>query len=175
MTLSAIAACSSNRAIGKNNTRPWHLPADMKYFMRTTKGHHVIMGRNTFESLGSPLKNRVNIVITHDPFYAASGILVVHSLQEAIDMAQTAGEEEAFIIGGAQIYTQSLDQIDLLYLTEIDVEIEDADAFFPEIDINAWDVVSENIHSPDDRNPYKYTFKVLKKKEHHWCSLLLLV
>ncbi|NND07517.1 MAG: dihydrofolate reductase [Saprospiraceae bacterium] len=167
MTLSAIAACSSNRAIGKNNALPWHLPADMKYFMRTTKGHHVIMGKNTFESLGSPLKNRINIIITHDPFYAASGTVVVHSLQEAIDIAQAAGEEEAYIIGGAQIYTQSLDLIDLLYLTEIDVHIEDADAFFPKIALDKWELVSEVVNDPDDRNPYKYTFKVLKKKEPH--------
>jgi len=167
MTLSAIAACSKNRAIGKNNKLPWHLPADMKYFMRTTKGHHVIMGRNTFESLGGPLKNRVNVVITHDPYYAASGIIVVHTLQEAIDLATQSGEEEAFIIGGAQIYEQTLSLIDLLYLTEIDVHVEDADAFFPNIDQDDWQVVKSDAHEPDDRNRFNYTFKIYKKKELH--------
>lgn len=167
MTLSAIAACSKNRAIGKNNELPWHLPADMKYFMRTTKGHHVIMGRNTFESLGSPLKNRVNVVVTRDPYYAASGTVVVHSIQEAIDFATKAGEKEAFIIGGAHIYEQTLPLLDLLYLTEIHTDVEDADAFFPEIDQDEWQVVTSDTHKPDDRNLYKYTFKVYKKKEFH--------
>ena len=167
MTLSAIAACSKNRAIGKNNELPWHLPADMKYFMRTTKGHHVIMGRNTFESLGGPLKNRVNVVVTHDPYYAASGTVVVHSIQEAIDLAVKAGEKEAFIIGGAQIYEQTLPLLDLLYLTEIDTDVEGADAFFPKIEQDEWQVVTSDTHEPDDRNLYKYTFKVYKKKELH--------
>ncbi len=164
MTLSAIAACATNRAIGRKNDLPWHLPGDMKYFMRTTKGHHVIMGSKTFESLGKPLKNRINIVITRDPFYSASGVLVAHSIQEAIDIAEAAGEKEAFIIGGAQIYRQTLEMLDRLYLTEIDIDVPDADAFFPKFDEDSWEMISEESHQPDERNDYKYTFKVYKKK-----------
>ena len=99
MILSAIAATSRNRVIGRDNDLPWHIPADMRYFMRTTRNHVVIMGRKTFESLGKPLKNRENLVITRDPFYAASGIVVTHSIEEAVSLAEEYGEKEAFIIG----------------------------------------------------------------------------
>jgi dihydrofolate reductase len=165
MIISAIAACSSNRVIGRDNELPWHLPADMRYFMRTTKGHHVIMGRKTFESLGKPLKNRVNVVITHNPFYMASGIVVVHSLEEALQYARENEEEEAFIIGGAEIYRQSLSFLDRIYLTEIDLVVEDGDAFFPSLDEERWKLVSEEPHAPDDRNEHPFSFNIYHKRE----------
>ena len=130
MILSAIAAYSKNRAIGVENQLPWHLPADMRYFMRTTKGHHVLMGRKTFESMGVPLKNRTNIVVTSNPFYVGSGLVVVHSIKEGIEFARERGEEELFIIGGAEIYKQSLPLLDKLYITEIDLIVPGGDAFF---------------------------------------------
>ena len=164
MILSAIAAMARNRAIGFENELPWHLPADMRYFMRTTKNHHVLMGRKTFESLGVPLKNRTNIVITRDPFFVATGTLVVHSLHEAIALAESNGEEEAFIIGGAQIYALSMPLLDRIYLTDIDLQVEKADAFFPPVNEKTWNVVSEEKHDPDEKNKYPFVFRVFEKK-----------
>ena len=165
MIISAIAACSSNRVIGRDNELPWHLPADMRYFMRTTKEHHVIMGRKTFESLGKPLKNRVNVVITRNPFYMASGIVVVHSLEEALQYARENEEEEAFVIGGAEIYRQSLSLLDRIYLTEIDLVVENGDAFFPSLDEKRWKLISEDPHAPDDRNKHPFSFNIYHKRE----------
>lgn len=166
MIVSAIAAMSKNRVIGVENDLPWHLPADMKYFMRTTRGHHVIMGRKTFESMGVPLKNRTNIVITRDAFYTASGILVAHSLHEALQLAEASKQEEVFIIGGAEIYKLALPVLDRIYLTEIDLVVKDGDAFFPDFESPLWQLVKEEQNEPDERNHYSYTFKVFEKKDH---------
>lgn len=170
MIISAIAAHANNRAIGKDNDLPWNLPADMKYFMRTTRGHHVLMGRKTYESMGVPLKNRTNIVLTRDPYFVGSNLVVVHSLQEGIDYAKANGESELFIIGGAQIYKQSLPHLDQLYITEIDLDVPDGDVFFPKIDLKRWDLVSEIEHAPDEKNPYPFIFKIYKKKATIWAS-----
>ncbi len=164
MTISAILAVSRNRVIGKNNDLPWHLPADMKYFMNTTRNHHIIMGRKTFESLGKPLKNRVNIVLTRDLFYAASGIIVTHTMDEALQVAEDGGESEVFIIGGAEIYRQSLPVLDKIYITEIDLEVEGGDAFFDELNSDFWELDSCESHQPDEKNKYPYSFKVFKSK-----------
>lgn len=166
MIISAIAAMSRNRVIGVENDLPWHLPADMKYFMRTTRGHHVIMGRKTFESMGIPLKNRTNIVITRDLFYTASGILVTHSLNEALEIPRSNGEDEVFIIGGAEIYKLSLPILDRIYLTEIELKVEKGDAFFPEFSTKEWQLVREEKHQPDAKNQYTYTFKIFEKQNH---------
>ncbi|NND31921.1 MAG: dihydrofolate reductase [Saprospiraceae bacterium] len=165
MIISAIAAMSSNRVIGRNNDLPWSLPADMKFFMRTTKGHHVIMGRKTFESMGVPLKNRTNIVITRDMFYAASGIIVAHSLHEALAIAKKAGEAEVFIIGGAEIYTLALPILDRIYLTEIDLTVQDGDAFFPEFDPNNWMLTSQQVNEPDQKNPHPFVFNIYERRK----------
>lgn len=166
MIVSAIAAMSKNQVIGKDNDLPWHLPADMRYFMRTTKGHHVIMGRKTFESMGVPLKNRTNIVITRDGFYSASGILVAHSLHEALQIAESNEEEEVFIIGGAEIYKLALPLLDRIYLTEIDLIVSDGDAFFPKLDMSDWVLVSDERCTPDEKNHYHYAFKIFEKQDH---------
>lgn len=166
MIISAIAAMSSNRVIGVENQLPWHLPADMKYFMRTTRGHHVIMGRKTFESMGVPLKNRTNIIITRDMFYSASGIMVTHSLREALEIPRVHEEQEVFIIGGAEIYKLALPVLDRIYLTEIDLEVENGDAFFPMFESSEWKIISEEKHDPDIKNQYSYTFKIFEKQNH---------
>ncbi len=163
MIISAIAACAKDRAIGVDNQLPWHLPADMKHFVRTTRNHHVIMGRKTFQSLGAPLRNRVNIVITRNPFFVADGILVAHSLDEALVIAERNGEEEAFIIGGAEIYRQSMPLLDRIYLTQVDIAVPDADAFFPILD-DEWSLSTEEAHQPDAKNQYRYVFRVFEKK-----------
>lgn len=142
--LTLIAAVARQRAIGRANTLPWHLPEDLRYFRAMTKGKTVIMGRKTWESLPEafrPLPGRHNIVVTRDAHYAASGATVVHSLAAA---ATAAGEEEAFIIGGAELYAQALPLASRLLLTEIDLDIADADAFFPEFSTQEWREISRD-------------------------------
>jgi dihydrofolate reductase len=163
MTISAIVAIARNHAIGHNNQIPWYLSADLKYFKKVTTGHHVIMGRKSFESIGRPLPNRTNVVITRDPFFVATGCKVVHSLEEALAFADANGETEAFIIGGGEIYRKSWTYLDRLYLTEVDVEPE-ADVFFPEVEEKEWREVSREAHPADEKNEFGYVFRVLERK-----------
>lgn len=163
MIISLIAARSKNNVIGKDNDLPWRLPADLKYFMKTTTGHVVIMGRKNWESLpNGALKNRTNIVLTRSKNYEAENAVVMHDLDEALEYAFDQKEEEVFIIGGAQIYKMALSIADRLYLTEIDLEVE-GDTYFPEFDLTQWKLVSEVQHKPDDRNDYAYSFLVYEK------------
>ncbi len=153
MILSQIAAMAKNRVIGRGNDLPWHIPEDLKYFKRTTKGHMIVMGRKTFESVGvgKPLPNRLNIVVTRDKSFQAEGIEVFHSIDEAILFCESKiGEwpEEVFICGGSEIYRQTLDRVDKLYITEIDREYE-GDTFFPEFESTKMKVVSEDLHEGD--------------------------
>lgn len=157
MIKSIIAAVAENNVIGKNNDLVWHLPADLKYFKETTKGHFVMMGRKTFESFGKPLRNRTHIIITRDKNYSYPDCYVVHNLQEAYDIAEKNNQQEIFILGGAEIYRQSIDQTDRLYITEIR-ESFDGDTFFPEINKNKWKEVERNDFEPDEKNKYPYSF-----------------
>lgn len=165
MILSLIAAIGKNNELGKGNTLLWKLPADMQYFIKTTSGHPVIMGRKTFESIGKPLPNRKNIVITRDRNYKKDGVEIVHSLEEALGRARTplAQDEEIFIIGGAEIYKQAMPIVDKLYITHIEAEDKNADVFFPEIIPIVWNEVSHEIHKPDEKNTIPYTFSVYEK------------
>ena len=162
MTISAIVAISKNRAIGKDNQIPWYLPADLKYFKKKTSGHHLLMGRKSFLSIGRPLPNRINMVLTRDPFFVASGITTVHSIEEGIQLAKEAGEEELFIIGGGEIYRQCLPLTEKIYLTEVDVEV-DGDTFFPELPEDEWALMSQDPQSPDEKNKFSYNFKVYRR------------
>ena len=163
MRISAIVAVARNGVIGLHNQIPWYLPADLKFFKRTTIHHHVIMGRKSFLSIGRPLPKRTNIVVTRNPFFVASGVLIAHSVEEALSMAHRADETEAFIIGGSQIYAASMPFWHRLYLTEVDAEPE-GDTFFPEMDWSEWQLVEETHHEPDERNAFGYTFKVLDRR-----------
>ena len=163
MTISAIVAVAKNNVIGKDNDIPWYLPADLKYFKKTTLNHHIIMGRNCYESIGKPLPKRTNVVLTRNPFFIISNCYVTNSIVEALEIANNNGEEEAFIIGGAQIYEQSMDTWDKLYLTEVDLEVE-GDVIFPEINFDEWELISEEAHQADEKNEYDYTFKVFQRK-----------
>lgn len=130
--ISIIAAIASgNRALGKDNKLIYRIHEDLQRFKKLTSGHPVIMGRKTFESIGKPLPNRTNIVITHDPSYATEGIVVVHSLDEALRLVQLKGDDEVFIIGGGQIYQEAISKADKLYLTIVEGS-PDADTFFPD-------------------------------------------
>lgn len=162
-SLSIAVAIGENSAIGKNNQLLWHMPADLKFFKQTTSGHTVIMGRKTFDSVGKPLPNRRNIVITRDSQLKIDGVEVVNSLDEAITASQNE-EKSVFIVGGAEIYKQALPKTEILYLTTIHHTF-DADTFFPEFDRNEWNLVSSEAHQADEKNKYDYTFEVLKRKK----------
>ena len=160
--ISLIAAIGKNNELGKGNALLWDLPGDLKHFRDTTMLHAVIMGRKTFESIGKPLPNRKNIVITRDVNYKKEGVEVVHSLAEALDLFPDQNEE-IFIIGGAELYKQTIDIADRLYITHIDAEDKDADAFFPEIIPVVWNEIKHEEHSADEKNPYPYTFSMYER------------
>jgi len=163
MIVSSIVAVSKNGVIGKDNDIPWNLPKDMRYFKRTTMNRHIIMGRKNFEAMGNPLPKRTNIILTRDPFYVSSSCLVAHSVEEGLSLAFDNGEEEAFIIGGAEIYAASMPYWDKFYITEIDAHIE-GDVFFPEVDYTEWNLVSQEEYKKDEKNPYDFIFKVYERK-----------
>jgi dihydrofolate reductase len=166
MNVSAIAAVSKNMVIGKDNDLPWRLPDDMKFFMETTKGHHVVMGRKNYDSLKDkfkPLPNRTNIVITRQKDFNAPGCIVLNDIDKAVDLAKAAGENECFIIGGAEIYKLAMPRTNRLYLTEIDAEIE-GDTFFPKVDKNEWKEVFRKHHSKDEKHKYAFDFVIYEKQ-----------
>ncbi len=159
--ISLIAAIGKNNELGKGNELLFKLPSDMKFFRDTTRGHTVIMGRKTFESIGNPLPNRKNIVITRDQNYKKGGVDVVHSLEEAMKIA--GAKDEVFVIGGADVYRQSINIAGKLYITHVDGEDKKADAFFPEIIPIVWNEISHEEHQKDEKNPFDYTFSVYEK------------
>lgn len=159
MIVSLIAAVSKNHVIGKNNDLPWKLPDDMKYFMETTREHAVIMGRKNFDSLPpkyKPLKDRLNIVVTRNKEVLKDfDVRAVGSIDEAFEQAPQS--EEVFVIGGAEIFKQTLDRADRLYITEIDAVV-DGDVFFPDYDRSKWKEISRIHHKADDRHAYAFDF-----------------
>ena len=162
MRLSIIAALSENRVIGCNNQLPWRLPADLKRFKSLTMGHHLLMGRKTFASIGRPLPGRTLVVMSRQENYLPAGVLVAHSLGEAVEMAR--GDEEVFIAGGAQIYEQTLTRADRLYLTIIQEEFA-GDAYFPKYNESDWQLISREDRHPDQENSYRYRFLILERKK----------
>lgn len=162
MIISLIAAMSVNGVIGIGGTMPWDQPEDLAYFRKTTKGHAVIMGRNTFLSIGSkPLPLRTNIVMTTDTSFEAEGVIVVHNLKDAINAAQEVGEEEVFIIGGGKVYQEAMEIADKLYITILDVFIDGGDTFFP--DIKDWTRDSQVKFDSDEKNEFNMYFNTYIK------------
>ncbi len=163
MIISLIVAMDERRGIGKAGTLPWRLSSDLKRFRALTMGHHIIVGRRTFESIGKPLPGRHTIVVTRNEAYRPEGCLTAHSVEQAIRLAGDRGETEAFICGGAAIYAQALSEADRLYLTLVHTTVE-ADVFFPAIEQQAWVEKESATHAVDNRNQYPFTFKLLEKK-----------
>jgi dihydrofolate reductase len=155
--ITIIAAIGKNNELGKNNDLIWHLPADLKRFKKVTSGHHILMGRTTFESIGKPLPNRTSVIITRNKNYFKDGCLIAHSIDEAISICDK--EDHLFIIGGAQIYEQALHHplVKKLDITLVHESFE-ADVFFPEIDNSIWKQVSREDFQADDKNEYDYSF-----------------
>jgi dihydrofolate reductase len=174
MTLSIISAIANNNEIGMKNSLLWDLPIDMKHFRETTSGHPVIMGQKTFESLGTskeglpgrPLPNRRNIVLTLDTNFKREDVEVyysIESLEKSLDETLDK-DEEAFIIGGGQIYKLFIDKADRLYITHVNANFPDADTFFPVIDQDKWEIINEDKHEKDEKNIYDTNFVIYKRK-----------
>lgn len=170
VTVSLIVALARNHTIGLNNDMPWHLPDDLRYFRQQTTGKPVVMGRKTFESIGRPLPKRTNIVITRQSDFQPDGVVVVSSLEQALESARAeaakaddASLRDVIIMGGAQIYTQALPRVDRLLLTEIDAEIE-GDTFFPEFDRSEWQETSREHREPCEKNPFPYDFVAYQRR-----------
>jgi dihydrofolate reductase len=163
--ISIIVAVGKNNVIGKDNALIWHLPADMKFFKEKTMGHVIITGRKNYESIPEkfrPLPNRTNIVITKQKDYQAPGAVVVDSIEKALELARKSGDPEIFIIGGAEIFRQTLQVTDRIYLTEIHHDFE-GDVFFPEIDRAEWKETTRTKGITDEKNKYAYDFITLDK------------
>ena len=152
--INIVVAKASNNVIGAKNDLIWHLPNDLKHFKSITSGHPIIMGRKTFESLGRPLPNRTNIVVTRDQNWNAEGIEIVSSLSKAIEVAKTIADD-IFVIGGGNIYKQAMEFTDILYITEVHHEF-DGDTYFPEIDNDEWEEVEREDFKKDEKHPYAY-------------------
>jgi len=160
MIISMIAAMDNNRAIGIENRLPWHLSADLQHFKKLTLNKPILMGRNTYESIGKPLPGRLNIVVTRDQTYQAAGCTIAHSFEDAV---RKAGDvDELMIIGGASFYQQTLKHADRLYLTFVDTEVT-GDAFFPDWDTHSWQELSRENHQKDEKNNYNYSFVTLQR------------
>ena len=155
MRLSAIVAMATNRCIGRDNTLPWRLPADLKRFKQLTLGHTLIMGRKTYESIGRPLPGRTMVVVTRQKDYAPEGVKVVHSVDEALALAR--GDSEVFIAGGAELYAQTMDRVERLYLTRIERAFP-GDTYFPEVDLSGWRLIEGEHHAPESATDLPYSF-----------------
>jgi dihydrofolate reductase len=164
-----IWAMARDRSIGLKNALPWRLPADLRHFRALTTNHPILMGRKTYQSLGRPLPNRTNVVITRDPDFAAPGCLVAHSLDEALSLAAAhapVNDPQVFVIGGENLYAQALARADRLYITLIEADIE-GDAWFPEFNWDEWQEIERVVHPADEQNAYACTFLTLERKKPH--------
>jgi dihydrofolate reductase len=162
MTISLVVAASENNAIGKDNQLIWHLPNDLKFFKNTTWGFPVIMGRKSFESVNKPLPGRTNIVITTNPDWKAETVIVVNNLKDAIQKAAETNSKQIFIIGGGEIYKQSMDIADSIYITRVHANLE-GDTFFPVIDEKKWRLTANQDFEADEKHAYRYSFQIWEK------------
>ena len=165
MIKSLVVAAATNNAIGKCNQLLWNLPNDLKFFKNITWAMPVLMGRKTFESLGNkPLNGRVNIILTSDKKYKKDGVVTVHKISDAEFFAKENDYKELMILGGANVYKQTIDDADKIYITRVHHVFEDADAFFPAIDESKWNLVSNEDHFKDDKHAYDYSFQLWQRK-----------
>jgi len=165
MIISLLVAMDERGGIGKDNRLPGHLSADLKRFKALTMGHHILMGRKTYESIRRLLPGRVMVIITRSQTYTAEGCVIAHSLQDALEIARQAGETEAFVIGGGQIFAQALSLADRIYLTQVHT-VTEADVFFPEFDPRDWIVQDRMEHPADQQNQYPSTYLLLVKQSY---------
>ncbi len=160
--LSILVAMASNRTIGIDNRLPWRCPEDLKHFKALTMGHHMIMGRKTFDSIGKPLPGRTTVVVTRNRELNIDGCLVAHSLPEAVSAC--AGDEQVFVVGGAELYAQALPLADTLYITEIQLDV-DGDAHFPEFQQEEWQEVAREARQQEQPQPLRFHFVTYQRKQ----------
>lgn len=160
MSISFIFAMDRNRAIGKDNGLPWHLPADLRFFKRVTMGNPILMGRKTYDSIGKPLPGRENVILTQNKAFTAEGCVVTHSVAEALARYK---DQELFVIGGVEAFRLFLPYVTRMYITKIEHEFE-ADTFFTQLDLSDWKLLSSEQGPQDERNPYEYNFCVYEKQ-----------
>ncbi len=159
MSISFIFAMDRNRAIGKDNALPWHLPADLKFFKSVTMGHPILMGRKTYDSIGKPLPGRRNLIMTQNRDFLADGCEVLHTVE---DVLQESSQGEVFVIGGAELFRLLISYADRMYVTRIEHEFE-ADTFLFDLDLKDWKLVSSEQGIRDEKNPYEYYFEVYER------------
>lgn len=159
--ITLIAAVADNLALGKNNDLIWHLPNDFKRFKAITSEHYIIMGRKTFESFPKPLPNRTHVIVTRQKKYTFENCIIVDSLTKAISVCPKT--EELFIIGGGEIYNQSIEIADKLDITRVHHTFE-ADTFFPEIDLNKWELTATEFHPKDEKHQFDFSFQTYTRK-----------
>jgi dihydrofolate reductase len=159
--ISLIVAMAKNRVIGANNRIPWHLPNELKLFKSLTMGHHIVMGRRTYESINRLLPGRTTVIVTRKRDYAVPGALVVHSIPDALDASR--GDEEIFVIGGAELFRETLPIADRIYLTVVEAEPE-GDTFMPDIDMTEWREVSADSFPADGKHAHAYRFAILERR-----------
>lgn len=164
MILSIIVAVDKDGGIGIGNRLPWHISTDLKRFKSLTMGHHLVAGRKTFESIGRALPGRTMIVVTRNRDYSAEECLIAHTLSQALTLAESRGEDEAFIIGGGEIFVQSIDIVDRLYITYVHTSVH-ADVFFPKIDLSEWEEISVSEHDTSETDEHPSTYKKLIRKK----------
>lgn len=160
--ITMIAAAGEKNELGKDNDLLWHLPDDFKRFKQLTTGHHIIMGRKTFETFPKPLPNRVHIVITRNKNYKKEGAVVVHTMKEALKIAKE--DTQPFIIGGGEIYKMGLPIAEKIELTRVHATFVDADTFFPAFSNNEWQLISKTVHPKDERHKYSFTYETWVRK-----------
>lgn len=162
MIISLILAMDESRGIGLDGGLPWYLPEDLKRFKAITMGHHLIMGRKTYESIGRPLPGRTMIILTHNEKYQPEGCLVAHSIESALEIARSGGENEVFVIGGGDIFDQIIHLADKIYLTLVQTSLP-ADVYFPALIMKDWEEIDAQHYPADEKNPYPHTYKVLSR------------
>jgi dihydrofolate reductase len=163
MIISIIAAMDKVRGIGIDNKMPWHLSTDLKRFKKITMGHHLILGRKTYQSIGAPLPGRQMIILSRNPEFKAEGCLVCRSFDEALQVSDDAGEKEVFVVGGGEIYQAALPRVERMYLSLVDT-IAESDTQFPPFDQASWTVICEQDFPQDEENPLAHTFRYLVRK-----------
>jgi dihydrofolate reductase len=163
MIVSLIVAVDNNGGIGIHGRLPWRLSSDLQRFKKLTMGHHLIMGRKTYESIGRPLPGRITIVVSRNPDYRLDGCLVALSLEEALRIAEQRGEQEVFVIGGGEIFQEVMNRADRIYLTRV-ITVLEADTYFPAFRTDEWEVVESSFQFADEKNEFASTFTLLYRK-----------
>jgi dihydrofolate reductase len=164
MIVSLIVAVDINWGIGVRGNLPWRLSSDLQRFKKLTMGHHLIMGRKTYESIGKPLPGRTNIIVTRKPNYYPTGCEIASSLEEALRLAEKRGEQEVFVIGGGEVFKQIIHRADRIYLTRV-ITVLEADTYFPTLRAEEWEVVESSYHFADENNEFATTYTLLYRKQ----------